>query len=126
MSASSSKNYRIEGLKELNTFITNFNPAMSKTFQTVAGKYAQSIVSEQMKRVPVKTGYLKSTIGSSASTNRVEFYVTADYAADVNYGTYRMPGRPFFTGPIEEQTPMMIQDLHKEVEKYISTNLRRK
>jgi hypothetical protein len=126
MSVSSSKNFRVEGLNELNTFIKNLSPAMSKVFQTVGSKYAQSIVSDMMKRVPVKTGYLKSTIGSSASADRIEFYVTADYAGDVNYGTYRMPGRPFFTGPLAEQTPKMLQELDKEVDKYITTNLRKK
>jgi hypothetical protein len=126
MSVSSSKNFRVEGLNELNIFIKGFSPAVSKLFQTVGSKYAQSIVADMMKRVPVKTGHLKSTIGSSTSPNRIEFYVTADYAADVNYGTYRMPGRPFFTGPLAEQTPKMLQELDKEVDKYIATNLRKR
>ena len=123
---SSNQQFRIEGLNELNTFITNFSPAMAKTFQTITGKYAQSIYSEMYKRVPVKTGYLRSTIGLSSSTNRVEFYVTADYAGAVNYGTYKMQGRPFFTGPLQEQAPKMLQELNNEVERYIASNLKRK
>jgi hypothetical protein len=115
MSVSSSKNFRVEGLNELNIFIKGFSPAVSKLFQTVGSKYAQSIVADMMKRVPVKTGHLKSTIGSSTSPNRIEFYVTD-----------RMPGRPFFTGPLAEQTPKMLQELDKEVDKYIATNLRKR
>jgi|SRR5215218_3256735 len=123
--AASGQQFRIDGLEELNILVTNLGPEMSKAFHEVTGKYAQSISAAMNSRVPVRTGYLKSTIGSASSPDRMELYVTASYAGYVNYGTKRMAGRPFFTAPVEEQAPKMIEELNQRIAQYIQTKVKR-
>jgi hypothetical protein len=123
--SASGKYFTIQGLEELNLFVKNLGPEMSKIFHEVTGKYAQSISTIMHSRVPVLTGYLKSTIGSAASPDMMELYVSAHYARHVNYGTSRMTGRPFFTAPVEEQTPLMINELNQRISLYIQSNVRK-
>jgi HK97 gp10 family phage protein len=54
---------------------------------------------------PVRTGHLKSTGYRNFDTNHFEVGYSADYAAAVNYGTFRMIARPFFTDAVSETTP---------------------
>src|SRR5215203_2557595 len=121
----SNAKFTIEGLEELNVLFKNLGPEITKQFHDITGKFATSILSQMNQRVPVRTGYLKSTIASSVSPNLTELYVTADYAKFVNYGTRRMAARPFFTGPVEEQTPEMITELNDAVANYIAQNVKR-
>lgn len=123
MPANSNKYFKIEGLDQLNILFTNLNPEVKKGFQATTGKYAASMYREMITRVPVRTGYLKSTIGSASSPDRLELYVTADYAGYVNYGTSRMKARPFFTAVINEQTPKLIEELNKVISNYISSKV---
>jgi len=121
----SNAKFTIEGLEELNVLFKNLGPEITKQFHEITGKFATSILSQMNQRVPVRTGYLKSTIASSVSPNLTELYVTADYAKFVNYGTRRMAARPFFTGPVEEQTPDMITELNEAIANYIAQNIKR-
>ena len=118
-------NVRIEGIDELNTLFQNLVPAMEQQFHEITGQFATKIHSEQTTRVPVKTGYLRSTIGSSSSPNSLQFFVTAFYAGFINYGTRRMKARPFFTAPVEEQAPEMIKELNQALADYIAANVKR-
>src|SRR5215203_3797852 len=117
--------FTVEGLEGLNVLFKNFGSETTKQFHEISGKFATSILSQMNQRVPVRTGYLKSTIASSVSPNLTELYVTADYAGYVNYGTRFMTARPFFTGPVEEQTPEMITELNDAVANYIAQNVKR-
>ena len=122
--SSSNKYFKIEGLDQLNVLFTNLSPALKKGFQATTGKYATSMYREMTSRVPVRTGYLKSTIGSSSSPDRLELYVTADYAGYVNYGTSRMKARPFFTAVVNEQSPKLIEELNKVISNYIASKVK--
>jgi HK97 gp10 family phage protein len=118
-------NVRIEGIDELNTLFKNLVPAMEQAFTNITNQYANTILQEMRSIVPVKTGYLKSTIGSGSSANVLELFVTAFYAGYINYGTSRMKARPFFTGPVERQAPNMIKALNQAFADYIASNVKR-
>jgi HK97 gp10 family phage protein len=118
-------NVRIEGIDELNTLFKNLVPAMQKSFSDITNQYANTILQEMRSIVPVKTGYLKSTIGSSNAANALQLFVTASYAGYINYGTRRMRARPFFTGPVERQAPNMIKALNQAFADYIASNVKR-
>lgn len=111
------KNFRIEGLEELQTVFQNLQPSMSKSFQEISGRYAATMYKEMTTRVPVRTGYLKSTIGLTSGVDQFNIYVTADYAGYVNYGTSRMKARPFFTAVVTEQSPKMVKEFNNAVAK---------
>lgn len=111
----STANFRIEGIDELMTLFQNLKPQMSGSFQEITGRYASSMYSEMRNRCPVRTGYLRSTIGMTSDPNAFNIYVTAFYAPYVNFGTSRMKARPFFTSVIEEQSPNMIKEYNQAV-----------
>lgn len=45
--------------------------------------------------VPVRTGFLQSSIYHRVSGFELEFGAEAEYASYVEFGTYRMPARPY-------------------------------
>ena len=119
----SSSSHSITGLIELNFLVQNLSPELNNQFHTVTSKYAQIMISEMNSIVPVRTGYLKSTIGSSSDTTSMQLYVSAEYAGYVNYGTSRQKAQPFFTGPLERHIPPMIEELNQTVASYIASNV---
>jgi HK97 gp10 family phage protein len=125
MSVITGKNVQIQGLEELNNLFINLVPEMTKAFHEITSQAAQSMYSEMTSIVPVKTGYLRSTIGVTSSINEVNIFVTAFYAGFINYGTRRMKARPFFTGPVERQAPQMINAYNQAVASYIASNVKR-
>ena len=65
-------------------------------------------VAEQMLQlsnvlVPVRTGFLKSTLGVRQNSNfSITFYANAPYAAYVEFGTRRMSARLFMTRALQQ------------------------
>ena len=70
--------------------------------------------------VPVRTGYLKSTIAAEigeASIGEVTAEASADYAQYVEFGTYRQMAQPYFIPAIEaalEEWGLAAQKAYKE------------
>lgn len=108
-------NFRIEGLDELMVLFQNLKPTLTNSFHEITGRYGQTMYKDMYSRCPVRTGYLRSTIGLTSSPESFNIYVTADYAAHVNFGTRRMKARPFFTGVIEEQSGPMVKEYNNAV-----------
>ena len=53
--------------------------------------------------VPVRTGFLKSTLGVRQNSNfSITFYANAPYAAYVEFGTRRMSARLFMTRALQQ------------------------
>lgn len=68
------------------------------------------ILGEAQKRAPYKTGWLHdhaqvNTDYASSGFVNVEF--TAEYAAYVELGTHKMPGRPFLKNSVEAETELL-------------------
>lgn len=70
--------------------------------------------------VPVRTGYLKSTIAAKigeASIGEVTAEASAEYAQYVEFGTYRQMAQPYFIPAIEaalEEWGLAAQEAYKE------------
>ncbi len=119
MPSATSPNFKIIGLDELNQLITNLPTAWGNIFMQAGSQYAKSVYDKAYKIVPVKTGRLRSSLGFNASKTETRIYATAPYAAAVNYGTYRMPGRPYLTGPAEEFEAKLMTDLENGLMNYL-------
>jgi HK97 gp10 family phage protein len=67
--------------------------------------------------VPVRTGFLLSTIGLGATGLKWGFwlYARAPYAAFVEFGTRRMSARLFMTRAVELHTAEMWQEIQSAV-----------
>lgn len=64
--------------------------------------------------VPVDTGYLQSTIYWTAEGLQLEFGATADYAAPVEYGTWKMAAQPYLR-PAWDGIARLAEDVLKDV-----------
>lgn len=81
-----------------------------KTALDAGGKaglsHAQSVV-------PVRTGFLRSTLYADVKENSLEIGGKADYTAAVEFGTFRMPARPFIRPAAEIATKEIQKALPK-------------
>ena len=74
-------------------------------------------VAEQMLQlsnvlVPVRTGFLKSTIGVRQNSNfSITFYANAPYAAYVEFGTRHMSARLFMTRALQQYQNMFAPEV---------------
>lgn len=72
-------------------------PGAMRSFATqVTGEGLRVGEARAKAEAPVRTGFLRSSIGSRmTSQSGGELFARANYAGYVNYGTRRMAGRPF-------------------------------
>ena len=69
-------------------------------------KTAFDLEARAKTKAPVDTGALKNSIGVvEVSGYEADVVVTVDYAAYVEYGTYKMAAQPYLTPAIEEVRP---------------------
>ena len=66
----------------------------------VADAFSEAFMENARSLVPVRTGYLQSTIDCHAGSE-VECFAGADYAQYVEYGTSKMSAQPYFEPAIE-------------------------
>jgi hypothetical protein len=87
----------------------NRNPAAVASAMRVV---AERVLETSEILVPVRTGFLKSTLGYRQDTNlQVTFYATAPYAAYVEYGTSRISARLFLTRAIQQHEAEFPQEV---------------
>jgi hypothetical protein len=90
-------------------YAENYPWAISNAMKIVADR----ILETANVLVPVRTGFLRSTLGYRQDTPlQVTFYATAPYAPFVEFGTRRMSARLFLTNSIlqhQEEFPQMVE-----------------
>jgi len=119
-----STSVKITGLAELNMLFSQMPAAFDNIFNQTTSKYSKVIFNQQNQKVPVKTGRLKRSIGTAVGPKRMDLFVDAPYAKFINYGTRRMPGRPFFTQPADQNLPAMIQEINTQFGNWIKTRVK--
>lgn len=112
----------IEGLDQFQTFIRLLEPDLSDVFFRIGNEYANLMYSTMRSVVPVRTGFLRSTIGKSSSTTEIMVYVDAEYAGYVNFGTSRQKAQPYFTNTVQQFTPEFEKAFDIETGKVFSQN----
>ena len=66
-------------------------------------RIAERVLNTSNTLVPVRTGFLKSSMGIHQDGNfQITFYATAPYAGYVEFGTRRMAARLFMTRALEQ------------------------
>jgi hypothetical protein len=96
-------------------YVESFPDTVAGAIRTVADR----VLETANVLVPVRTGFLKSTLGYRQDTPlQLTFYATAPYAPYVEFGTRRMAARLFLTRSIQqheaefpEQVQTMLQQL---------------
>lgn len=100
-------NLNISGAKEFEQALSRFDTQMQKEVQTQLARWAEDTQREAKRLVPVKTGYLKSTIFCKAKDWQMEVGAEATYAAAVEFGTRTQRAQPYLTPAIEKHLPQL-------------------
>ena len=100
-----------QGLTEaLAGYLEQYPWAVASAMKTVADRVLQT----SNVLVPVRTGFLKSTLGYRQDSNfQVTFFATAPYAPYVEFGTSRMSARLFLTRAIQEHSGEFSQEVER-------------
>lgn len=99
-----------QGLTEaLANYLEQYPWAVDSAMKTVADR----VLDTANVLVPVRTGFLKSTLGYRQDSNfQVTFFATAPYAPFVEFGTRHMSARLFLTRSITQhqaEFPEMVE-----------------
>lgn len=101
----------LDGLKEMQKALEGLAKTHPAAVMQGCTKTAYRIERAAKEACPVDTGNLRSSILTTVDQGEQSVMVSAggtaataevEYAAYVNYGTQRMPARPFFTAAIEQ------------------------
>lgn len=91
-------------------FIVVFNripeliAAVEANSRSAPKRVADRIASRAREYAPVDTGYLRSTIGTESISvgKEAEVFASAEYAAYIEFGTYKMAPQPFLGPAVED------------------------
>jgi HK97 gp10 family phage protein len=100
-----SVNIDVSGGEELAAALSRLDGAVQSRIQEQLAVWAGDVRSNAERLVPVRTGYLQSTIYAKTQTWQVEVGAEAEYAAAVEFGTRNMNAQPYLAPAIEACLP---------------------
>lgn len=95
----------VSGSEEFAQSTERFDRGMQKQVQQRLGEWADTVKAEAAKRVPVRTGYLQSTIYTKTHQWQTEVGAEAAYAYAVEFGTRCAQAKPFIQPALEQNLP---------------------
>jgi len=98
-----------EGLEQFQQKFQRLDSAMKTKVHERLVDLAQSVKETAKQIVPVRTGYLRSTIFSEAKEWTVKVGAYAHYAVFVEFGTRFMRGFRFLSWAVETNLPKLTQ-----------------
>ena len=98
-----------EGLEQFQQKFQRLDSAMKTKVHERLAYLAQSIRETAQQLVPVRTGYLRSTIFSEVKEWAVKVGAYAHYAVFVEFGTRFMRGFRFLSRAVETHLPKLMQ-----------------
>lgn len=98
-------NINISGTQEFNQAVARFDESIKRQIQEKLASWGRSTKSEAQRLVPVKTGYLKSTIYAKTSGWQVQVGAEATYAAAVELGTRTTRAQPYLVPVVQHRLP---------------------
>jgi HK97 gp10 family phage protein len=84
-----------------------FDSGMQRQVHSFLSSWAADVKAEAMRTVPVRTGYLRSTIYSKVQEWVAEIGADASYALFVELGTKYMQAHPYLYPAIQEYLPTL-------------------
>jgi HK97 gp10 family phage protein len=100
----------VTGIREFQAAMQKLDNGLQNQVYRYLASWAADVKAEAMRTVPVKTGYLRSTIYATVQNWVVNFGADATYAYFVEFGTQRMTARPYLWPAIQKYLPQL-QDL---------------
>lgn len=108
-------NINVSGAEEFKQAISRFDEAMKRQVQTKMAGWAQTTKSNAERLVPVRTGYLKSTIYATIHDWQIEIGAKAPYAARIELGTSTRSAKPYLVPAVRNQLPELQHVLNQAI-----------
>jgi HK97 gp10 family phage protein len=106
---------KCEGLEELQQKVQRLDSTMKTKVQQQLANLAESIKETGKQIVPIRTGYLRSTIFTETQEWTVKVGSNAHYAVYVEFGTRFMRGFHFLSRTLEIHLPYLTKLIDNSV-----------
>jgi HK97 gp10 family phage protein len=106
----------VEGAEWVQQAVARFDMEMQNQVHAQLDEWARGVETEAKRLVPVRTGYLRSTIFSRIQEWTAEVGAEAAYAANVEFGTRYAGAQPFLQPAVEARLPELERLLSAAVE----------
>jgi HK97 gp10 family phage protein len=100
-------NCTIEGVRTFQEAMRNFDQALQMHVHRQLASWAADVKADAMRRAPVKTGRLRSSIYAKIRGWVVNIGAEATYALFVELGTRHMSARPYLWPAIQQYLPQL-------------------
>ena len=101
----------VSGAEDFQQAMNRFDSTMQNRVQQKLLEWAENVKAEAERLVPVRTGYLQSTIFAKSAGWQIEVGAEAAYAAAVEFGTRYTQAKPYLAPAIEAYLPRLEQVL---------------
>jgi HK97 gp10 family phage protein len=106
----------VGGAAEFKQAVARFDVEMQRQVHGQLAEWAESVKTEAKRLVPVRTGYLRSTIFAQIQEWNAEVGAEAAYAANVEFGTRYAMAQPFLQPAVEARLPELERVLSAAVD----------
>jgi HK97 gp10 family phage protein len=108
--------FGVEGLAEFQNAMQKLDVSFQNQVFNYLVSWAADVKAEAEKAVPVRTGYLRSTIFAQVKGWIVEVGADAAYAAAIEFGTRYMQAQPYLWPTIQQALPTLEEILKEAFE----------
>ena len=95
----------VDGAEEFQAAMMRLDVNMQRTVMEFLSEWAEAVKTRAQELVPVRTGYLQSTIYAVIKDWIAEVGAEAEYAAFVEFGTRYMMAQPYLYPALEQYLP---------------------
>jgi len=95
----------VAGAAEFQQTVARFDAEMQRQVHEQLAEWADSVKNEAKRLVPVRTGYLRSTIFARIQEWTAEVGAEAAYAANVEFGARYAAAQPFLQPAVQARLP---------------------
>jgi HK97 gp10 family phage protein len=102
-----SVNIDISGGEEFQAAIARFDDTMKRQVRAQLSEWAKAVKTDAERLVPVRTGYLQSSIYAKSGDWQIEVGAQTTYAASVEFGTQNARAQPYLRPAVEAYSPVL-------------------
>ena len=95
----------VAGAEEFKQATARFDAEMQRQLSEQLAQWAENVKAEAARLVPVRTGYLRSSIYARTQEWQTEIGAEAAYAVYVEFGTCYARARPFIQPAVQAHLP---------------------
>jgi phage gpG-like protein len=106
----------VQGAKEFSQALGRFDRETLTQVQSKLSAWGESVKTEAVRLVPVRTGRLKGSIYARTQEWQAQVGATAPYAAAVELSSYNRRARPFLQPAIQKKLPDLERVLREALE----------